>query len=84
MRNRNGYLVSLINSAIQKQSTRFVHVEELSPVTDLRVSLRIPQKVRAIHLHPEGTALRFTQADGRVRFTVPRLDLLASVQLDCR
>jgi hypothetical protein len=84
MRNQNGYLVSLINSAIQKQSTRFVHVEELSPVTDLRVSLRIPQKVRAIHLHPEGTALRFTQADGRVRFTVPRLDLLASVQLDCR
>jgi hypothetical protein len=84
MRNRNGYLVSLINSAIQKQSARFVHVEELTPVTDLRISVRIPQKVRGVRLLPEGASLPFTRANGGVRFTVPRLDVLASVQLDCQ
>jgi hypothetical protein len=84
-RTRNGYLVSLVNSAIQKQSTRFVHVEELTPVSDLRVSVRVAQKVRGVRLHPEGTVLPFTQeTGGRVQFTVPRVDILVSVLLDCQ
>jgi hypothetical protein len=84
LQTRSGYLVSLVNSAIQKQSTRFVHIEELSPVSDLHVSVRLPRKVRGVRLHPEGTSLAFAQeADGRVHFTVPRVDILASVQLDC-
>jgi hypothetical protein len=84
-RTRNGYLVSLVNSAIQKQSTRFVHVEELTPASDLRVSVRVPQKVRAVRLHPEGTSLPVTQeTGGRVQFTVPRVDILVSVLLDCQ
>lgn len=83
MQNGDGYLVSLVNSSIQKQSTRFVHVEELIPVSDLRVNVRIPQKVRQVRLLPEGTSLHFTQADGQVRFTVPRLEILSSVQLVC-
>jgi hypothetical protein len=85
LRTQNGYLVSLVNSAIQKQSTRFVHVEELTPVSDLRVSVRVPQKVRGVRLHPEGTSLPFTQeSGGRVQFTVPRVDILVSVRLDCQ
>lgn len=52
MRNRHGCVAGLVDSAIQEQSTRFVHVEELTPALNLPVTVRIAEKVRVIGAHP--------------------------------
>ena len=46
-------------------------IEELLPLRDTRVRLRLPRKVKTVRLVPDGGTLAFTpQADG-VEFTVP-------------
>ncbi len=81
MQNRRGYLVSLVNSAIQEQSSQFVHTEEVAPASDIHLSLRIPQGVVAVRFIPEGTELKFSQAGGKVSFTVPRLEIHTAVEV---
>ena len=46
-------------------------IEELIPLRDSRVTLRLPQPVTAATLEPQGTPLAFTQEGDRVTFTVP-------------
>lgn len=46
-------------------------IEELLPLRDTQVHLRVPQRIRAVSLAPEGTSLPFKQRGDRVTFTVP-------------
>jgi len=84
MRNEKGYLVSLVNSAIQKQSSESVHAEEVEPATNIKVRLRAPETVRAVRLLPEGTSLDFKRSGDKVDFTVQRLEIQAAVQVETR
>jgi hypothetical protein len=49
-------------------------VDEVVPLHDVEVSVRVDGPVAAVRCVPEGTPLPFTQADGRARFTVPVLN----------
>ena len=46
-------------------------IEDVIPLHDTRVALRLPKKVKTVRLVPDGEALGFNQEDGVVSFTVP-------------
>ncbi len=57
-------------------------IEDLVPLRDSTVSLRLPRKVKSVHLVPDGEALPFQQQDGVVTFTVPEFTAHQMVELD--
>lgn len=48
-------------------------IEDLLPVRDITVTLRLPQPVKRVYLAPQGTDLSYTQADGGITYTLPEL-----------
>jgi hypothetical protein len=65
---RHRYRLSLVN--FQKDLPNI-------PVSDIAVRLRLPERVMQIVELPGGRQLEYVEADGMVRFTVPRLETLA-------
>ncbi|MHC4885733.1 MAG: beta-galactosidase [Planctomycetota bacterium] len=45
-------------------------IEELMPLNDVQVEIKLPKKVKNITLEPQGTALPFEEIAGRVKLTV--------------
>jgi len=56
-------------------------IEDVIPLRDTRVALRLPRKVKTVQLVPDGEALGFTQEDGVVSFTVPEFASHQMVEL---
>ncbi|MCC3371628.1 beta-galactosidase trimerization domain-containing protein [Cohnella sp. REN36] len=48
-------------------------IEDLVPIRDVTVSLRVPSAVSSVTLEPGGRPLAYDQADGTVRYTVPEV-----------
>lgn len=46
-------------------------IEDLVPLRDVRVLVRLPRRIRSARLVPENLSLSFTQHAGAVEFTVP-------------
>ncbi|HEU5078468.1 MAG TPA: alpha-amylase family protein [Opitutaceae bacterium] len=59
-------------------------IEELIPLHDVRLSVRIPEHVARITLEPQGAALAFEPHAGRVEMTVPRFECHQMVVLHTR
>jgi hypothetical protein len=47
-------------------------IEDLVPLSEVAVAVRVPRRVREVRLVPDGDTLPFTQRDGAVAFTVPQ------------
>jgi hypothetical protein len=56
-------------------------IEDVIPLRDTRVALRLPKKVKRVQLVPDGEALGFTQEDGVLSFTVPEFASHQMVEL---
>jgi hypothetical protein len=48
-------------------------IEDLTPLENVACNLALAEPVSAVRLAPEGTALPYTQNEGRLEFIVPRL-----------
>ena len=48
-------------------------IEDIIPLSDVPVSLRLPGRICNATLVPQGEPLAFTEKDGRVEFTIPRI-----------
>jgi hypothetical protein len=84
MRSNSGYVVSLVKSAIQKQSGQHVHAEEIPPAENISIDVRVPERPLECWLMPERKRLNFTWSQERVKVTVPRLDIHAAVLVQTR
>ncbi|NPV46199.1 MAG: beta-galactosidase [Armatimonadetes bacterium] len=49
-------------------------IEDILPVYDVKVSVRAERPVERVTLEPQGEPLEFTLRDGRVGFTIPRIE----------
>jgi hypothetical protein len=56
-------------------------IEDVIPLRDTHVALRLPKKVKTVRLVPDGEALGFNQEDGQVSFTVPEFASHQMVEL---
>ncbi len=57
-------------------------IEDILPVYDVQAELTLAQKVRRIYLAPSMEEIAFTQENGRVTYTVPKLECHQMVVLD--
>ena len=67
-------VLHLLHYIPERRGQDFDVIEHVIPLTNVDVSVRVDQPVTAVSLAPQGDALDFTMADGRVNFTVPTLD----------
>ena len=56
-------------------------IEDVIPLHDTRVALRLPKKVKSARFVPDGGPLGFSQEDGVVSFTVPEFASHQMVEL---
>ena len=64
------------------RETRPVQViEELDPLYNVKFSFRLPKKIRKVTLEPEGAVLPFTEREGLVELTLPKLVCHAMIVL---
>jgi hypothetical protein len=56
-------------------------IEDVIPLRDTHLALRLPKKIKSVQLVPDGEALGFTQEDGVVSFTVPEFASHQMVEL---
>lgn len=57
-------------------------IESIVPVYGIPVSLKLKEKVRRVYLAPQLTELPFTMQNGRVEYTVPKLECHQMVVID--
>jgi hypothetical protein len=66
-------VVHLLHYVPERRGTEFDTIEDVIPVHDVSIDLKVPSTVKAVEAVPERRALRFTQAGARVSFTLPVL-----------
>jgi hypothetical protein len=77
----NRHVLHLLHYIPERRGQAFDTIEDVIPLHDLTVSVKSEAPVRSATLEPGGAALSFTQEDGRVRVTVPKLEGHAMVVL---
>ena len=70
--NRGGPGIAIPNSPF-RESRPIEVVEELLPLRDVEVSVKLGRPVRSVRLVPQGTELPYREKEGRISFTVPEL-----------
>lgn len=68
------WVVHLLHYIPERRSQEIDVIEDVIPLYDVKVSVRVPQEVRAVTRVPEGQGLSFKIEDGRVEFVLPRLE----------
>lgn len=68
------WVVHLLHYVPERRSTTIDIIEDVIPLHDVRLSLRVPRQVRAVRLQPQGVDVSFEQAAGRIDLTVARLE----------
>ena len=65
----------------ERRGRDFDVIEDIIPLHDVPVSVRVEGEVARVALVPEREPLRFTQAGGRVDFTIPRIEGCRMVEI---
>lgn len=71
---KNRQMVHTLYASPVRRGENIEIIEDILPVYNIAVSVKADRCPRSITLVPEGTALPFDYKDGRVSFTVPKLD----------
>ncbi len=66
-------VVHLLHYIPERRGNDFDVIEDVIPLHDVRLSLRVERPVRSVRCAPEGATLPFVQQDGRVEFVVPKI-----------
>ncbi|MCS6968987.1 MAG: beta-galactosidase trimerization domain-containing protein [Cytophagales bacterium] len=70
---QNRYVLHLLHYVPERRGNDFDIIEDVLPVNNLTVSLRLPRLPKQITTVPQGQKLSFRQQNGRVVFTLPIL-----------
>ncbi|RAV12140.1 beta-galactosidase trimerization domain-containing protein [Paenibacillus contaminans] len=76
------YVNHLLYASPVRRGAKVEVIEDILPVHDVNVELRLPHSVRQVYLAPQMTPLPFEQTDGTVRYTVPKLECHQMIVLD--
>jgi hypothetical protein len=75
------WVVHLLHYIPERRGIFFDVIEDVIPLYNVAVSVRAPKPAVAVRLAPEGTALPFKQANGRLEFVVPQVNGHQMVEL---
>jgi len=76
------YIHHLLYASPVKRGNGIEIIEDILPVYDVHVTLRLPEKPTRVYLAPEGEALPYTWADGQLSYTLPKLYIHAMVVVE--
>jgi hypothetical protein len=69
----NRWVVHLLHYIPERRSQDIDVIEDVIPLYDVRVSVRVPGEITGVACVPEGQALAYEQMGNRVEFMVPEL-----------
>jgi hypothetical protein len=78
----NRWMVHLLHYIPERRGVDFDVIEDVIPLYDVAVSVRVPKPVRSVVTAPQGAALDFRQEGDRVAFTLPKLDGHQMIELN--
>ncbi|MCX8170881.1 MAG: beta-galactosidase trimerization domain-containing protein [Candidatus Bathyarchaeota archaeon] len=70
----NRWVLHLLHYIPERRGQDFDIIEDLIPIFNVRVSVRVPKKVEKVMLVPEEAPLDFKVKDNRVEFTIPKVE----------
>ncbi|MFH1741289.1 MAG: beta-galactosidase trimerization domain-containing protein, partial [bacterium] len=70
----NRWVLHLLNYIPERRGEDFDIIQDILPVYGIRVSVRVPTRIREVATAPQNEALEFEQNRERVEFTLPVLD----------
>ena len=68
------YILHLLHYVPERRGTAFDVLEDVLPLFNLNVSLKVPHRIRSVTSVPQGQKLAFKKTGDRIVFTLPRLD----------
>jgi hypothetical protein len=68
------FVVHLLHYIPERRGQTLDVIEDVIPLHEVKVSVKPPRAVKRVATAPEGTVLPHTVRDGRVHFTLPRLE----------
>jgi hypothetical protein len=75
------WVVHLLHYIPERRCRELDIIQDVIPLHELKVSVRIPHRIRSVRRVPEGQELAFRQERGRVDFVLPRLEGHQMVEL---
>ncbi|MBO5505277.1 MAG: beta-galactosidase trimerization domain-containing protein [Clostridia bacterium] len=78
----NRYVVHLLYVSPVKRGYGVEVVEDIVPIYDTKVSLKLDKKIRKAYLAPTGEEISFTEENGRYEFVVPKIENHQMLVLD--
>jgi hypothetical protein len=67
-------LYLLYGNTIQRGSGELFVIDDLLPLNQVEVSVRVPESIRRVTLEPQGREIPFAVQDGKIALTVERLE----------
>ena len=68
------YVLHLLHYIPERRGQTFDVIEDVIPLHEVKISVKPPRTVRRVVTAPEGAVLPHTVRDGRVHFTLPKLE----------
>ena len=68
------WVVHLLHYVPERRGQDFDVIEDVLPLHGVAVSLRTPSPASAVRCVPDGQALPFSEQNGRLNFTLPKLE----------
>jgi hypothetical protein len=82
MEQKERYVNHLLYAVPVKRGSGVEIIEDIQPVYHVNVSLKLPEKIRRVYLAPSGEKLPFRRENGRISFTLPKLECHQMVVLE--
>lgn len=82
MKQENRYVHHLLYVSPVKRGQNIEVVEDIVPVYDTKVTLKLPNPIKRVYLAPQNQDIPFTQENGVVTYTVEKIDCHQMVVLD--
>jgi len=76
------YVNHLLYAVPVRRGASIEVIEDIVPLYDVDVELRLPEAAKAVYLAPQRTPLAFEQEGGVLRYTVPKLECHQMVVID--
>lgn len=70
----NRWVLHLLHYVPERRGGDFDIIEDVIPLFDVRLSVRVQKKIEEVTCVPSNEAMDFEQENGRVKFVLPRLD----------
>ena len=81
-KDQNRYINHLLYAIPVKRGEGIEIIEDIAPVYDINVTLDLPKEIKNVYLAPQKKPIPFTCEDGKVMFTVDKIDCHQMVVLE--